>query len=107
MLNELLTIVAQLENLKKQTIKVRPLVAAQVSLLEIVSQLVGNPGTADKLTNKEWEWLRAHNKIAAIKEYRVRTGAGLKEAKDYIEAVMLESGFGVRNEWGSIDFPKI
>jgi ribosomal protein L7/L12 len=44
----------------------------------------------DALQNKR-------DKILAIKLYRVRTNAGLKDAKDYIENKMVELGIGVRD----------
>ncbi len=42
--------------------------------------------------------LRAGNKIEAIKRYRARTGVGLKEAKDAVEA--LAAAHGVRAKAG-------
>lgn len=38
------------------------------------------------------ELLRGGQKIEAIKRYRERTGAGLKEAKDAVEALAAEAG---------------
>ena len=39
------------------------------------------------------EALRAGNKIEAIKRYREATGAGLKEAKEFVEEVQRRVGF--------------
>jgi ribosomal protein L7/L12 len=38
--------------------------------------------------------LKRGEKIEAIKRYREATGAGLKEAKDYVEAVQRRAGTG-------------
>jgi|SRR5580704_6374772 ribosomal protein L7/L12 len=40
------------------------------------------------------EALRAGKKITAIKCYREATGVGLKEAKDFVEALQRRSGVG-------------
>jgi ribosomal protein L7/L12 len=39
--------------------------------------------------------LRRGEKIEAIKRYRLATGAGLKDAKDFVEEVQRRSGSGV------------
>jgi ribosomal protein L7/L12 len=36
---------------------------------------------------------KTHHKIASIKEYRSRTQEGLREAKEYVEALALKYGF--------------
>ncbi len=45
------------------------------------------------LTQEEIQALLDGRKIQAIKLYRERTGAGLKEAKDAVEAYDAKSGF--------------
>ena len=50
------------------------------------SQPIGLPGQLDERFERELtELLQAGKKIEAIKRFRERTGAGLKEAKDAVE----------------------
>jgi ribosomal protein L7/L12 len=46
----------------------------------------------DEFDNRILELVRTGRKIEAIKEYRQRTGAGLKEAKDAVEALAARHG---------------
>jgi ribosomal protein L7/L12 len=48
--------------------------------------------TGDEFENRLLDLARAGRKIEAIKEYRQRTGAGLKEAKDAVEALAARHG---------------
>lgn len=62
--------------------------AMRVKLEEIIgSKNNPEPGPSDysRLSLKEWEEINSDRKIGAIKELRVRTGLGLREAKELIE----------------------
>lgn len=50
-------------------------------------------------------YLRTHNKIAAIKWYRLMTGCGLKDAKDKVEEIQAKFGaeYGAKNYNHSFD----
>lgn len=50
------------------------------------------------------DFFRKKDKIGAIRVWREHTHLGLKEAKDAIEAKMLDLGFGYRSESGAILF---
>jgi hypothetical protein len=54
----------------------------------LASNLAGIPA----LTLTEEDYLRAGNKIPAIKSYRERTGYGLKDAKDCVEFLGFKQG---------------
>jgi hypothetical protein len=66
----------------------------EASLLTLAAALVGvQMYSPNKLTDGERAHLRVGNKIGAIKCYRERTGVGLKEAKDAIEAIARKEGY--------------
>jgi hypothetical protein len=66
----------------------------EASLLTLAATLVGvQVFSPNKLTNDERAHLRVGHKIPAIKCYRDRTGVGLKEAKDAIEAIARKEGY--------------
>jgi ribosomal protein L7/L12 len=56
-----------------------------------LSPAISAPG-ASGLEAQVLEIARTQGKIAAIKHYREATGAGLKEAKDAVEAMILRHG---------------
>ncbi|HEX6984996.1 MAG TPA: ribosomal protein L7/L12 [Planctomycetaceae bacterium] len=53
-------------------------------------------GTDSALEDELLDLLSRGDKIAAIKVYRKRTGAGLKEAKDAVEALAARRGLAVK-----------
>lgn len=55
------------------------------------AKLMANPHDPSVLSEIEKNYAKGGNKINAIKEMRSRTGLGLKEAKDAVEAWMLKN----------------
>jgi hypothetical protein len=63
---------------------------------ETMRRLLVNPGTVTVMgldfPVKVQDWARDNRKIEAIKELRLHTGCGLKEAKDAVEQWMTQNG---------------
>ena len=57
-----------------------------------VSPIASNPDDDDDSVPDLLQLLREGNKIEAIKRHRARTGTGLKESKDYVEALAARHG---------------
>ena len=49
--------------------------------------------TKVRFENDMVAFCKANHKIASIKEYRARTKEGLKESKEYVEALALKHNF--------------
>jgi len=60
--------------------------------LPAAARAAGSPGVRADLKADVWALLQDGQKIQAIKFYRERTGCGLKQAKDAVEAVGREHG---------------
>ncbi len=60
--------------------------ALRLKRVERRVDLILNHLGLDPLQDMDQRVMKAGRKIAAIQEYRVQTGAGLKEAKDYVES---------------------
>lgn len=60
------------------------------NVLDKIAEQVGVPGINTEDTDAELVELILHDKkIEAIKRYRIKTGMGLKESKDYIDELAL------------------
>jgi len=59
------------------------------------------PGLDDAFWQSLVELLKQGQKIEAIKRYRERTGAGLKESKEAVESLTRQSGLPVGSGCGS------
>ena len=65
--------------------------------LDFVMQRLKLEYTDDPLSAAQTDatnWLRKGNKLEAVKAYRERTGTGLKEAKDAVDALEKRLGGG-------------
>jgi hypothetical protein len=61
-----------------------------LELQRLLNKALGPVNEAMKVTQSELDLAFADKKIDAIKNYKVRTHAGLKESKDAVEAAMQE-----------------
>jgi ribosomal protein L7/L12 len=71
---------------------------AQKMARVLFERIVPPPTNYNELTDSEWDYLEKREKIPCIKSVRTRTGWGLKEAKDFVEAKM-------QTRWGYTSFP--
>lgn len=84
-------IIAQGDTLNERGIVLTLAKDDPIRFIEIYKKL--NPSYVAEPAKPEWYrlakgYMEAGQKIAAIKEVRTGTGMGLKEAKDYVEALM-------------------
>lgn len=65
------------------------------------AKLLVNPHDSTVLSEVEKNYAKSGQKINAIKEFRARTGSGLKEAKDAVENWMAANNVPGAHGWGN------
>lgn len=82
-------------SLSVDLVEAKRLVESEAALVERLRQSPA-PGADSSSDQEILDLLQSGQKIEAIKRHRERTGAGLKEAKDYVESLAARHGIIAR-----------